>query len=121
MSFHYLRLSFIVIHILNAIKKNNSFELNKNVILKTFDSNVPVLFREIYIQFDYKQRETCSEIFFRTVFSENIKTESNSTTHDINSETNSPSPIINVVCKYLRQVLGTSFGVANLPICCNIQ
>ena len=37
--FHYLTLSFIVIHTLNAIKNNNSFELNKNVILKTFDSN----------------------------------------------------------------------------------
>ena len=98
------------------LKENNSFELNKNVILKIFDSNVPVLFREIYIRFDYKQRETCLEIFFRTVFFENIKIESNSTTHDINSETNPPSPIINVVRKYLRQVL-----VATLPICCNIQ
>ena len=62
----------------------------------------------------------------------------------INSETNPPSPIINVVCKYLRQFLatssgvgalliyynnvvckylrqflGTSFGVATLPINCN--
>ena len=35
----------------------------------------------------------------------------------INSET---SPPINVVCKYLRQFLGRSFGVATLPICCNI-
>ena len=39
----------------------------------------------------------------------------------INSETNTPPPIINVVCKYLRQFLGTSFGVATLPIYCNIQ
>ena len=38
----------------------------------------------------------------------------------INSETNPPPPIINVVCKYLRQFLGTSFGIAILPICCNI-
>ena len=50
------------------LKENNSFELNKNVILKTFDSNVPVLFREIYIRFDYKQRETCLEIFFQNSF-----------------------------------------------------
>ena len=33
----------------------------------------------------------------------------------------SPSPLINVVCKYLRQFLGTSFGVATLPICCKIE
>ena len=39
----------------------------------------------------------------------------------INSETNLPPPIVNVVCKYLREVLGTSFGVATLPICCNIE
>ena len=32
-----------------------------------------------------------------------------------------PPPIINVVCKYLRQFLGTSFGVATLPTCCNIK
>ena len=31
------------------------------------------------------------------------------------------SPIINVVCKYLRQFLGTSFGVAILPINCDIE
>ena len=54
-----------VIHTLNATK-NNTFELNKNVILKTFHSNVQVLFRETYIWFDYKQPF------------ENIKTESNS-------------------------------------------
>ena len=30
------------------------------------------------IQFNYKQWETCSEAFFRTVFFKNIKTESNS-------------------------------------------
>ena len=29
--------------------------------------------------------------------------------------------IINVVCKYLRQFLDTSFGVATLPIYCNIE
>ena len=29
--------------------------------------------------------------------------------------------IINVVCKYLRQFLGTSFDVATLPIYCNIE
>ena len=37
----------------------------------------------------------------------------------INAETNLPPPIINVVCKYLIQVLGISSGVATLPICCN--
>ena len=63
---------------LECYKKHNSFELNKNVILKTFNSNVQVLFQETYIRFSYKQRETCSETFFRTVFFENIKTESNS-------------------------------------------
>ena len=39
----------------------------------------------------------------------------------INSEANPPPPIINVVCKYLRQFLGISFGIATLPICCNIK
>ena len=39
----------------------------------------------------------------------------------INSETNPPLPIINVVCKYLRQFLGTSFEVATLPIYHNIE
>ena len=33
----------------------------------------------------------------------------------------SPSPIIIVVCKYLRQFLGTIFGVVTLPIYCNIE
>ena len=40
---------------------------------------------------------------------------------NINSETSPPPPIINVACKYLRQVLGTRFGVATLPICCKIE
>ena len=39
----------------------------------------------------------------------------------INSDTNPPPLFVNVVCKYLRQFLGTSFGVATLPICCNIE
>ena len=38
-----------------------------------------MLFRETYIRVDYKQRKACSETFFRTVFFENIKIESNST------------------------------------------
>ena len=37
-----------------------------------------------------------------------------------NFETNSPPPIINVVCKFLKQFFDTSFGVATLPRCCNI-
>ena len=59
---------------MNAIKKY-SFKLNKNVILKTFDSNIQVPFRETYIQFDYKQQETFSET---EQFFENIVIESNS-------------------------------------------
>ena len=39
----------------------------------------------------------------------------------INSATNPPSPIINVVCKYLRQVLCKSFGISTLLIYCNIE
>ena len=39
----------------------------------------------------------------------------------INSQSNPPPPIINVVCKYLRQFLDTSFGVATLPIYCNVM
>ena len=34
---------------LECYKKQNSFELNKNVILKRLDSNVRVLFRETYL------------------------------------------------------------------------
>ena len=34
----------------------------------------------------------------------------------INSETNPPPPIVNDVFKYLRQFLGTNFGIATLPI-----
>ena len=74
---HYLTLSFIVIHTASAIK-NNSFELNKILHLKKINSNVRMLFRKTYFRFDYKLRETCSETFFRTVFFENIKIESNS-------------------------------------------
>ena len=59
---------------MNAIKKY-SFKLNKNVILKTFDSNIQVPFRETYIWFDYKQQETFSET---KQFFENIVIESNS-------------------------------------------
>ena len=44
-----------------------------------------------------------------------------STIPRINSETNLPPPISNVVCKYLRQFLDISFGVATLPIYCNIE
>ena len=43
-----------------------------------------------------------------------------STIRHINSETNPPSPIINVVFKYLRQFLGTSFSVATRLLCGNI-
>ena len=39
----------------------------------------------------------------------------------INSKTNPPPHIIKVVCKYLRKCLGISFGVATLPIYCNIE
>ena len=79
MFFHYLTLSFIlykVIHNLNAIK-NNTFELNKNIILEIFDSNFRALFRETYIRLDYKQRETCSETFFRKVFLKTLKKKEN--------------------------------------------
>ena len=37
------------------------------------------------------------------------------------SETNTPPPMINVVCMYLRQFIGASFGVATLPIYYNIE
>ena len=33
----------------------------------------------------------------------------------------SPSPVINVACRCLRQFLDTSFGVVTLPIICNIE
>ena len=78
MLFYHLTLTFIVIHTLNAIKTTNSFELYKNISFKTFYLNVRAPFRDTYIRFDDKQWETCSETFFRTVFFENIKIESNS-------------------------------------------
>ena len=74
---HYLTLSFTVIHILKRYKEDNNFKLNKNVILKTFDSNVRVLFRETLMWIDHKQWETCLETFFKAVFFEKIKIESN--------------------------------------------
>ena len=39
----------------------------------------------------------------------------------INSKTNPPHPIINVVCKYLGQFVVVSFGVASLPTSCNTE
>ena len=48
-----------------------------------------------------------------------VKTEA--TILHTNSETNPFSPIISVVCKYLRHVLGIGFGVATLPVCYNIE
>ena len=57
--------------------KNNSFELNKVFIFGTLDSNVWVLFRETYIQFDLSTGELVqkpSEQFF----GKNSKVESNS-------------------------------------------
>ena len=55
-----------LIHILNAIA-NSSFELKRNIILKTFDLNIRGLFRETHIQFI--QLETCSaETFFQIFF-----------------------------------------------------
>ena len=45
----------------------------------------------------------------------------NPTITHINSETNPPPPIINVVYKYSRHFLGTSFAIATLPIYCNIE
>ena len=38
-----------------------------------------------------------------------------------NSENNSLPSIIKVICKYLQQFLGTSFGIAILLISCNIE
>lgn len=64
MFFHYLTLSFIEINTLSRIE---SFKLSKIVILKTFVSNIRVLFWERYIRFDYKQWKTCSETFSRTL------------------------------------------------------
>ena len=58
---------------LECYKKHYSFELNKNAVLKTFDLNVRVLFRETYIRFDYKQWETYSETFFRSLFLKTLK------------------------------------------------
>ena len=84
MFFHYLTLSLIVIHTLKAMKSTTVSSSTKMLFWKTFDSKVRVLFhtfihRETYIRIDYKQRKACSETFFRTVFFENIKIESNST------------------------------------------
>ena len=56
-----------------VLQKNNSFEHNKIVILKTFDLNIRVLFRETYIRFHAKPRETFSQTIFRAVFFRNIE------------------------------------------------
>ena len=39
----------------------------------------------------------------------------------IYSESNSHALIVNAVFKYLRQFLGTSFGVTTLSTCCKIK
>ena len=51
----------------------------------------------------------------------NCRKYSEATIPHINSETGPPPPMINVVYKYLRQFLGTSLGVAILPISCKIE
>ena len=52
--------------------------------------------------------------FWEISVDQEIMLKETSTIPHINSETNPPPPIINVVCKYLRQFLDTSFGVASL-------
>ena len=72
---------------------------------------------KIWVEINDKSRGTCNDdkqIRFKTTM---LK----STIPHINSETNPPSSMINVVCKYLRQFLGTRFGVATLSISCNIE
>ena len=59
--------------------------------------------------------------YLNVLTSYDCKISTEPTISNINSETNLPPPMINVVCKYLRQCLGTSFGVATLPVCCNIK
>ena len=39
----------------------------------------------------------------------------------INSKTKPPYPMINVVCKYMRQFLGTRFGITTLLMSWNIE
>ena len=41
--------------------------------------------------------------------------------YHISSETNTPSPTVNVVCKYLIQCLGSSFGIATISKCWEIE
>ena len=43
------------------------------------------------------------------------------TSHKFWDQSPKGEPFINVACKYLRQVLDTSFSAATLPICCNIE
>ena len=43
------------------------------------------------------------------------------TMSQINYEANPTPPIINVVGKYPRQILGVSFGVATFPVGCNTE
>ena len=57
----------------------NSFQLNKNAILKTFNLNVWVLFQETYIRFDIINSEILvQKLSSGQFFFENIKIESNS-------------------------------------------
>ena len=77
MFFHCLTLSFIVIH---SYKKPNSFELNKNVILKTFISTFECYlerhrFGSVINSAKLLQKLSSDQFFF---FPENNKMQSNS-------------------------------------------
>ena len=69
---------------------------------------------------EYISIQHLSLVLFSSVlylFIPRLSMEKKSTIPHINSETNPPPPIINIACKYLRVFLGTSFGIATLPIC----
>ena len=72
------------------------------------------------IQFDAFDQATCFlNLFWETWYLSSSRKFQTTITHT-NSETNPLHPFINVVCKFLRQFLGRSFGVATLPIYYNI-
>ena len=57
---------------------------------------------------------------FRILLANHQKFQEQTIPH-INCETNPPPSIVSAACKYLREFLGTRFGVATLPLCCNIE
>ena len=99
------------VFIQNIVPFNKSYAQAKVPSNSARTSNNVVIFGDSIVNFSTKLKYNINRAL----------TNGRATIPHINSETSPLPPIINVVCKYLRQFLGTSFGIATLPIYCNIE